>query len=66
MDRKHQENEKEPVKPVLSVEFGKFIYVSMPATDHKAVENGNTADINMTDKNSSTILEELLALDRKV
>lgn len=48
VDRKHQETEKESVTPTMSVEF----------------ENGDVKDINMTDKTSSTILEELLALDR--
>jgi hypothetical protein len=67
VDRKHQETEKEVIKPLLSVEFGEDIHLlSIPSTHSKYIENGSVKDIDIADKTSGTILQELLALDRSV
>jgi len=67
VDRKHQEAEKEPIKPLLSVEFGEDMHLLSISSIHSTyIENGSIKDIDITDKTSGAILQDLLALDRSV
>jgi hypothetical protein len=67
VDRKHQETEKEPIKPLLSVEFGEDMHLlSIPSTHYTYIENGSVKDIDIAEKTSDAILQELLALNQSV